>query len=150
MPLYICAADKDAIPAAAKEQIAAAVTRVHCDVTGAPPTFVHCFFFDRGSPQLEVLQHVFNASSDRPYVLFGNLRAGRTEETKDRVVNEMCDAVCDILGIDRQQIDMATQDIPAKWVMEGGDLLPEPGEEEAWLRAHNEKIARQSQSEKDQ
>ena len=38
-------------------------------------------------------------------------------------------------------IDMATQDIPASWVMEGGDLLPEPGEEEAWLRAHNEKMA---------
>lgn len=51
------------------------------------------------------------------------------------------DSLWPILGIDRDEIDMATQDIPAKWVMEGGDLLPEPGEEEAWLRAHRGKLA---------
>jgi phenylpyruvate tautomerase PptA (4-oxalocrotonate tautomerase family) len=141
MPLYICAADRGAIPDGAKGQIAREVTRVHCEITGAPPTFVHCFFFEKGSPQIALLEHVFRSSSDKPYVLFGNLRAGRTEQTKDRVIHDMCRGVAAILGIDRDAIDMATQDIPAKWVMEGGDLLPEPGEEEAWLQAHNEKIA---------
>ena len=141
MPLYICAAAKDAISAEQKRQIANEVTRVHCEVTGAPRTFVHCFFFDQDSPQIELLQTVFKAESDKPYVLFGNLRAGRTEETKDRVINDMCNGVAGILGVARDQIEMATQDIPAKWVMEGGDLLPEPGEEEAWLRAHEAKIA---------
>ena len=141
MPLYICAAAKDAISAEQKRQIANEVTRVHCEVTGAPRTFVHCFFFDQGSPQIELLQTVFKAESDKPYVLFGNLRAGRTEETKDRVINDMCNGVAGILDVARDQIEMATQDIPAKWVMEGGDLLPEPGEEEAWLRAHEAKIA---------
>ena len=141
MPLYICAAAKDAISAEQKRQIANEVTRVHCEVTGAPRTFVHCFFFDQDSPQIELLQTVFKAESDKPYVLFGNLRAGRTEETKDRVINDMCNGVAGILDVARDQIEMATQDIPAKWVMEGGDLLPEPGEEEAWLRAHEAKIA---------
>ena len=142
MPLYICASEKDAIPAAAKQQIAGEVTRVHCQITGAPPTFVHCFFFDKGSPQIALLEQVFKASSDKPYLLFGNLRAGRTEETKDRVIEEMCSGVASILGVSRDEVDMATQDIPAKWVMEGGDLLPEPGEEAEWLKAHNEKLAR--------
>ncbi len=141
MPLYICAAEKGAIPEEAKRLIAGEVTRVHCDVTGAPPTFVHCFFFERGSAQVALLEHLFKSSSDRPYALFGNLRAGRTEETKNRVVEEMCGGVAAILGIDRDEIDMATQDIPARWVMEGGDLLPEPGEEEEWLKAHREKLA---------
>ena len=27
---------------------------------------------------------------------------------------------------------MATGDTEAKWVMEGGQMIPEPGEEEAW------------------
>ena len=141
MPLYICSSDKGAIPGELKGAIAAEVTRVHCDITGAPPTFVHCFFFEKGGPEIALLEHVFKSSSDKPYLLFGNLRAGRTEETKNRVIEEMCAGVASILGIDRQQIDMATQDIPAKWVMEGGDLLPEPGEEEAWLRAHKLKVA---------
>ena len=142
MPLYICAAEKGRIPASLKQQIAREVTRVHCDITAAPPTFVHCFFFDKGSPQIALLQQVFKSSSDKPYQLFGNLRAGRSEETKDRVIEEMCRGVASILGVPREEIDMATQDIPAKWVMEGGDLLPEPGEEAAWLKAHNEKLAR--------
>lgn len=29
-----------------------------------------------------------------------------------------------------------TVDVPARWVMEGGEVLPEPGEEEAWLAKH--------------
>ena len=36
-----------------------------------------------------------------------------------------------------------TADTPASWVMEGGDILPEPGEEEAWLAKHNAKLAAQ-------
>ena len=141
MPLYICTAPEGSIPEQAKGRIANEVTRVHCEVTGAPPTFVHCFFFERGGPEVELLQHVFSSASDKPYVLFGNLRAGRTEETKQRVIDEMCSGVASILDISRDDIDMATQDIPASWVMEGGDLLPEPGEEEAWLRAHEAKLA---------
>ena len=27
-------------------------------------------------------------------------------------------------------------DTPASWVMEGGDIFPEPGEEAEWLAAH--------------
>ena len=145
MPLYICAADKDAIPAEAKGLIAKEVTRVHCDITGAPPSFVHCFFFERSGAQFGLLEHLFDSSISTPYVLFGNLRAGRTEETKERVIADMCSGVASILGIGRDKIDMATRDIPAKWVMEGGDLLPEPGEEEAWLKTHNERIAREQQ-----
>ena len=55
MPLYICTAQPGAIPDEAKGAIAREVTRVHCEVTGAPPTFVHCFFFDHGSPQVAML-----------------------------------------------------------------------------------------------
>lgn len=141
MPLYVCVAEKGAIPESAKGAIAREVTRVHCELTGAPTTFVHCFFFDRGSEQAAQLSHVYSAGGERPYALFGNLRAGRSEELKDQVVEQMCAGVADILGVPRDAIEMATRDIPAKWVMEGGDLLPEPGEEAEWLAAHDAKLA---------
>ncbi len=143
MPLYICSGEKGSISDDAKRLISKEVTRVHCEITGAPPTFVHCFFFDKGSPQAETMGQVFQASTDKPYTLFGNLRAGRTEDTKHRVIEDMCSGVAKILGIERDAIDMATRDVPAKWVMEGGDLLPEPGEEAAWLAAHEEKLRSQ-------
>jgi hypothetical protein len=30
-------------------------------------------------------------------------------------------------------VAVVTVDVPARWVMEGGALLPEPGDESAWL-----------------
>ena len=54
MPLYLCNAAKGAISDAAKPKIAADITRIHCEVTGAPPQFVHAFFVEEdgvGGPQ---------------------------------------------------------------------------------------------------
>jgi hypothetical protein len=53
----------------------------------------------------------------------------------------MCEGVADILDVPVADVSMATRDVEAKWVMEGGDLLPEPGEEAAWLERHNQKLA---------
>jgi len=37
-----------------------------------------------------------------------------------------------VLGVGVEQVAVATGDTEAKWVMEGGHMIPEPGEEEAW------------------
>lgn len=132
MPLYICNAEKGAIPEAAKPKIAADITRIHCDVTGAPPTFVHAFFFeDAESPPLG------GATAS----LFGSIRAGRTDAQKQQIREEMAASIEHHAGIAEDKITVMTADTPAKWVMEGGDLLPEPGEEAAWLAAHEAKLA---------
>ena len=34
------------------------------------------------------------------------------------------------------EVGVGTVDVPASWVMEGGELLPEPGEEAEWLERH--------------
>ena len=132
MPLYLCNARAGAISADAKAAIADDITRIHCDITAAPPTFVHAFFFDEG-PAPEI--------GDRTVVLHGNIRAGRTDAQKQDLIDQMCAAVSARTGISRRQIAMTTADVPASWVMEGGDILPEPGEEEAWLKAHEAKAA---------
>ena len=33
-------------------------------------------------------------------------------------------------------VSVVTVDVPARWVMEGGDILPEPGDEAAWIAKH--------------
>ena len=48
MPLYICNSKAGTVAQEAKAKIADDITRIHCDVTGAPPCFVHVFFFDVG------------------------------------------------------------------------------------------------------
>ena len=122
------------MPAEAREKIAADVTRIHCDVTDAPAKFVHVFFFeDAPSPPL----------GDKSAMLFGQIRAGRTDAQKAQICAEMHASLVTHAGLDPASAHVFTADTPASWVMEGGDILPEPGEEEAWLAKHNAKLAAQ-------
>ena len=137
MPLYSCNAAKGAIDDAVKPKIAEDITRIHCDVTGAPPTFVHAFFFEDA---------VHQPLGDKTAFLFGSIRAGRTDAQKAQIVDEMRQSIHTHTGIPLDEILVTTRDTPARWVMEGGDLLPEPGEEAAWLAAHEAKLAAASTS----
>lgn len=132
MPLYVCNSRPGMIPEDAKPGIADDVTRIHCDVTDAPATFVHVFFFEE-APHLPL--------GEEKALLFGSIRAGRTDAQKAQICEEMREAIHQRAGLALEAIKVATADTPASWVMEGGDLLPEPGEEEAWLKAHEAKMA---------
>lgn len=127
MPLYICNAAKGAIDNAAKPKIAADITRIHCDVTGAPPQFVHAFFVEDAPTQ---------PLNGKTASLFGSIRAGRTDAQKAQIVSEMRASVQTHTGISLGEIAMVTADVPASWVLEGGDIMPEPGEEAEWLARH--------------
>lgn len=137
MPLYICNSKAGTIAEDAKARIADAVTRIHCEVTGAPATFVHVFFFEDG-PQPPL--------GDKTAMIFGQIRAGRTEAQKAQIHEEMGAALSEHTGIGLDTLSVFTTDTPASWVMEGGDVLPEPGEEEAWLAAHEAKMAAQKEA----
>ena len=127
MPLYRCLVAEGLTSYDQRGAIAKEVTRIHCEVTGAPATFVHTFFAEDADGELP--------DGTRAFV-FGSIRAGRTPEQKQRLVSEMKTMVSKILGIAEEEAMLATADLPARWVMEGGELLPEPGEEEAWLARH--------------
>jgi phenylpyruvate tautomerase PptA (4-oxalocrotonate tautomerase family) len=123
MPLYICSAPADSLDDDERQSIATAITRIHCDVTGAPATFAHVVFAD---------------SKAGDYSVFGTIRAGRTDEIKGELRRQMATAVAETAGIGADKVAVLTVDVPASWVMEGGALLPEPGEEDDWLAAHGE------------
>lgn len=127
MPLYLCNAVKGMITGDAKTKIAADITEIHCDLTGAPPTFVHVFFFE------EAPQQPLNGKS---VFLFGTIRSGRTRDQKASLAERMARSIHRHAGVPADEIMVQTSDVPASWVMEGGDVLPEPGEEADWLKAH--------------
>lgn len=132
MPLYIVNSKPGAMPEEAKAGLAEDLTEIHCRVTDAPATFVHVFLFDDAPmPPL----------GDKTAMVYGQIRHGRTDAQKAQICSEMAAAVATRSGIAPAEIHAFTTDTPASWVMEGGDVLPEPGEEEAWLAAHEAKLA---------
>ena len=120
MPLYRCALRRGLTTEAQRARIAKEVVRIHCDVTAAPPSFVHAFFSEVPSEELPDGKSAF---------VLGTIRLGRTDEQKAQIVSELTRSVADTIGRDPAEVGVVTVDIPSKWNMEGGELLPEPGEE---------------------
>ncbi len=127
MPLYRCAVTEGATTEEQRAHIAKEIVRIHCGVTGAPPSFVHAFFSEVPAAALPEGRSAF---------VLGSIRAGRTPEQKQEIVSELSRVVAETLDQPIERVGVVTADVPSKWNMEGGELLPEPGEEAAWLERH--------------
>ncbi len=132
MPLYICNTRKGALDSAAKAKIANAITDIHCAVTGAPAAFVHAAFFEE-APQFPL--------EGRSLFVRGTIRQGRTDEQKHEIAASIRAALVDAGGVAPGDTEVLIRETPASWVLEGGEIMPEPGEEAAWFAAHKEKQA---------
>ncbi|MEM1434939.1 MAG: tautomerase family protein [Pseudomonadota bacterium] len=132
MPLYLCNFAQGAIADAAKPRIAADITRIHCAVTDAPPQFVHAFFLEDAAHQ------PLNGKSAK---LLGSIRAGRSEAQRQQIIDEMSASIQAHAGLEQNAIEVVLTDVPASWVMEGGEIYPEPGEEAEWLAQHEARHA---------
>jgi phenylpyruvate tautomerase PptA (4-oxalocrotonate tautomerase family) len=127
MPLYRCSVAPGLSSYEQRSRIAKEVTRIHCEVTDALAGFVHAFFADDRDGRLP---------AGKRAVLLGSIRRGRTPEQKQRLRDEMARALADTLGVALDEVAVVVVEVPARWVMEGGRVLPEPGEDAAWLAAH--------------
>lgn len=127
MPLYRCAIREGLSSEPQRAQIAKEVVRIHCGVTGAPAIFVHAFFSERAPSELP---------EGRAAYVFATIRWGRTDEQKTEIASQLRSSVATALGCLPSEVGVTTVDIPSKWNMEGGAIMPEPGEEAAWLEKH--------------
>ena len=121
MPYYRCIIPRDALSFEQRQDIARAFTDIHCGSTGAPRSFVSVAFFE--TPDGE--QSEFGSE----YYLDGGNRAGRSEEVKQQLLADLTNAFSDIAGIPAERIPGRIRENPASWTMEGGFVLPEPGQE---------------------
>lgn len=131
MPLYLCVTDTKSISLESKEKLAKGFTDIHCGLTFAPPSFVHVYFIDAPADD--------NTNSE--FTVLGNIRADRSESVKNQIIDRMCTLVSSVLKFDREKVAMTISESPGSWTMEGGHLLPEPGEEDAWMQRHYEMLA---------
>ncbi len=130
MPLYLCVSKTGSIPDDVKEGIATSFTDIHTGLTFAPRSFVHVYFLENDDS--------LDDSDDPGPIAFisGNIRADRSDDTKDEIVNRMRSSLAATLGCDLDNVQMSISETPANWTMEGGHLLPAPGEEDAWMERH--------------
>ena len=131
MPLYACFIQEGALTRAQKAEIAGEITRIHCDLTGAPPSFVYVRFHTTAPGD-----GYTGGKPAKSAVLDGTVRAGRSPEIKEKLIRELYTMYQRISGIPQWDLVVAIREIPASGVMEAGHILPEPNEEAAWLEKH--------------
>jgi phenylpyruvate tautomerase PptA (4-oxalocrotonate tautomerase family) len=125
MPLYRCTSPSASLNDSQRAAIAVAFTDIHCELTGAPRTFVHVQF-----------HHQPTQAGRTPFSLHAGIRVGRDQALTESLIERCVEAVARIVGVPAAQISMRTSSTQASWILEGGRVLPEPGEEAAWVTAH--------------
>lgn len=129
MPTYTCTAASGLLDAQRKSAIALAVTRAHCEITGAPSYFAQVFFeeiargdhFIGGMPLAH--DHVF---------VYGRIRAGRSAGIREALILRLVADVAEAAGIDAFGVWVYLLELPPEAMAEFGHLLPQAGGEAAW------------------
>jgi len=120
VPYYQFHIPADSPSARRKAEIAAAVTKVHTSVTGAPARYVNVTFFEVAPGNLFVADEP--AGQGR---MVGLIRAGRTPEVKHDLITGLADAWSAVTGEPREGFALFLQEMPGAMIMEYGETLPE-------------------------
>jgi phenylpyruvate tautomerase PptA (4-oxalocrotonate tautomerase family) len=128
MPFYSCHVPAGSVTDDHKDDLARAITRIHSEVTGAPPDLVHVIYtefapadsYTAGEPSSDI-------------IITGHIRDGRSDADKQRLLREVAGAAATITTRPLDTIAILIRDVPPKYVLESGQIAPELGEEDAWL-----------------
>ena len=78
--------------------------------------------------------------------IHGQIGAGRSAETKEKLLLEIMHATAAIAETDRSCVQVYLADVPARQIAEWGQVLPNPGEEAAWHAALPEAVRQRMKS----
>ena len=129
MPTYAFTTAKELTPAQ-REKLVESVTTIHQVEATAPRYFVQVVFYRVEPGSIFIGGEA--ASPDHVWVR-ADIRSGRNDDQKARMLRRIMRETGEILGISDQDVWVYISDIPAQSVLEFGSVLPEPGGEERWL-----------------
>lgn len=123
MPVYTVAC-RSVLGEQCYADIANAITDTHVGITGAPPEFVNVLF-NQNQP----------LKGGASIAINGNVRSGgnRNRELTEELREALQKTVANAAKFDAHSVIVELLGFPASWGMEGGEILPEPGDEAAWL-----------------
>ncbi|CAF1147766.1 unnamed protein product [Adineta steineri] len=129
MPLYIIEHPAALLNIKQKEQICKEITRIHCDITSGLPSFVNVVFHTTD----DNVEFVNNKLRHKSRII-GNIRADRSAEAKEALINQINDAWFTIVG-ERCHF-IALNEVKSENIAEDGIMLPASGKELEWLAKH--------------
>jgi phenylpyruvate tautomerase PptA (4-oxalocrotonate tautomerase family) len=133
MPIYTCTTAESTLDAATKAALATEITHIHSRINHVPSTYVNVVFNEVPADNIYTA-----AAQARPLLITGWVRDGHPEAETTRLAMEVAEAATRITGIGEDRVLVVFESSPAHYAVEGGRVLPAPGEEAAWLAAATE------------
>lgn len=128
MPVYTCTTNESTLSADTKKALAGGIATIHSEINHVPSTYVNVVFHEL--PANSVYTDGVPAS---PVLVSGWIREGHPKAETTRLATEIAAAVTRITGIPAERVLVVFESSPASFAVEGGRVLPEPGEEAAWI-----------------
>lgn len=129
MPTYAFTTAK-ALTNDQRAKLVESVTAIHAVEATAPRYFVQVVFYKVEPGAIFIGGEA--ASADHVWVR-ADIRAGRSNVQKAKMLRRIMQETAVILGISEQEVWVYISDIPAQGVLEFGNILPEPGGEAEWF-----------------
>ncbi len=128
MPVYTCTTTTSTLTADVKGALAQEISRIHAEINHVPTTYVNVVFHELPAGGI----YTDGVPAD-PVLVNGWVRSGHPADKTTRLATEIAAAVSRIANVDPDRVLMVIQNSPASGAIEGGRVLPEPGQEQAWI-----------------
>jgi phenylpyruvate tautomerase PptA (4-oxalocrotonate tautomerase family) len=126
--IYTCTVAESTFSADTKRALAGEIARIHSSMIHVPSTYVNVAFHELAADGLYA-----GGVPASPVLVTGWVREGHPADDTTRLATEISKAVTKIFEIDVERVLVVIQPSPASFAVEGGRVLPEPGQEQAWL-----------------
>ena len=128
MPIYTCTTTESTLSAQAKMALAGEIATIHSEINHVPRTYVNVVFHELPADSVYT-----DGVPAGPVLVSGWIREGHPKAEVTRLATEIATAVTRIADIAVDRVLVVFESSPASFAVEGGRVLPEPGEEAAWI-----------------
>ena len=128
MPVYTCTTTTSTLTADIKGALAQEISRIHAEINHVPSTYVNVVFHELPAGGI----YTDGVPAD-PVLVNRWVPSGHPADETTRLATEIAAAVSRIANVDPDRVMMVIQNSPSSGAVEGGRVLPEPGQEQAWI-----------------
>ena len=127
MPVYTCTTTASTLSSDTKAALAGEIAAIHSAINHVPSPYVSVVFHELPD------DNVYSGGMPANQVLVSAwVREGHPDTEVTRLATVIAAAVTRIARVPVEQVTVLIQPGPARFAVEFGRVLPEPGEEDAW------------------
>ncbi|MDC0903314.1 tautomerase family protein [Pelagibacteraceae bacterium] len=132
MPTYTVKTSNLKLKNSTRNKIAKGITQAHNEITGANSYFAQVIFQEN-----KINSHFMGGKlvKDEQIFLQGQIRAGRSIETKNRLIIALRDTIIKNSKVKKDNVWVYLLDLTPQQMIEYGEVLPKSGDEIKWFNS---------------